>query len=100
MCTVTITEDTIAEKPGRRGTTKKKVQAIVQVHRTEPEMNQLKEGDIQNLVFKEGDAAPWMQTLKPNDMEGGWVGQPKGIKQILYQQDLWRAGMKLTHKTN
>ena len=41
-----------------------------------------------------------MQTLKPNDKEGGWVGQPKGIKQILYERGLWRAGMKLTHKTD
>ena len=46
-------------------------------------MYQLKAGDVQNLDFKEGDTAPWMQTLKPNDKEGGWVGHPKGIKQIL-----------------
>jgi hypothetical protein len=49
----------------------------------EPETYQLKVGNVQNLVFKGGDAAPWMQTLKPNDKESGWVGQPKGIKQIL-----------------
>ena len=41
-----------------------------------------------------------MQTLKPNDKEGGWVGQPKRIKQILYERGLWRAGMKLTHNTD
>ena len=68
------------EKPVGRGTARKKVQTTMQVHRTEPETYQLKAGDVQNLVFKEGDAAPWMQTLKPNDKEGGWVGQPKGIK--------------------
>ena len=68
--TVTITEDTIVEKPVGRGTARKKVQTTVQVHRTEPETYQLKAGDVQNLVFKEGDAAPWMQTLKPNDKEG------------------------------
>ena len=28
------------------------------------------------------------------------MGQPKRIKQILYERGLWRAGMKLTHKTN
>ena len=41
VCTVTITEDTIVEKPVRRGTARKKVQTTVQVHRTEPETYQL-----------------------------------------------------------
>ena len=84
MRTVTITEDTIVEKPVGWGTARKKVQTTVQVHITEPETHQLKAGDVQNLVFKEVDPVPWMQTLKPNEKEGGWVGQPKGIKQILF----------------
>ena len=76
------------------------VQTTEQVHRTETETYQLKAGDVQNLVFQVGDAPPWKQALKPKDKEGGWVGQPKGTKQILYERGLWVKGMQLTPKTD
>ena len=50
----------------------------------------LKEGNTQSLVFLRGDDAPF---LDPDANPDDYIGEPKGLAQILYKRGLWVDGI-------
>ena len=42
----------------------------------------LKKGDVQHMIFQENDPPPF---YRPNLSKEQYVGQPKGMKQVLYE---------------
>ena len=56
----------------------------------------LKSGDYQELFFKEGEFPYWLDprtTSQPTI--DSYLGQPKGLRQLLFERGLWRPGMTL-----
>ena len=68
----------------------------------------LKPGDTQYFAFRVGDPPPWYKPdAPPHDratgkrdrdskevIEEGYIGKPKGMKQVLLERGLWKEGMK------
>ena len=50
----------------------------------------VKDGDVQHLQFQAGDLPPF---YAPNAKD--YVGEPKGLKQVLWERGLWKDGMKV-----
>jgi len=55
-------------------------------------------GDTQHMQFREGDSAPFYQPAAPAHdildgdgkiLQQGFVGKPKGMKQVLHERGLW-----------
>ena len=50
----------------------------------------LQKGDLQPMVFQEGDHPPF---YRPNLQPREYVGKAKGFKQVLFERGLFRDGM-------
>ena len=55
-----------------------------------PSDSRLQVGDLQHMVFQEGDPPPWYDPHAE-----GYTGQPKGLKQILWERGLWSDSLTL-----
>ena len=62
----------------------------------------LKPGQTQHFTFKEGDPPPFFDLSAPpedildsnnNVLKEGYIGKPKGLKQVLWERGLWEDGL-------
>jgi hypothetical protein len=63
----------------------------------------LRMGQVQHFVFQQGDPPPFYDLACPTSsikddagekvLKQGYVGQPKGLKQVLWERGLWEHGL-------